>query len=215
MTRFVFLNRSIARLYPYLQLCNTFLLFQLRCCNCGYRSNTFEPIFDLSLEIDDVDSILDALASFTKSEKIDDPQVKFTCEGCKNQVQMEKQLKLDQAPEVLALHLKRFKNNGGISYKITNPVEYPLELDLTSCLSHQADQVFYLFHSLLIVVLKINQVMAHSIFVQVPLKYDLYAVLVHVGSSNFGHYFCYIRTSPSIWHLLDDSKANMNIAISH
>ncbi|CAD5174600.1 unnamed protein product [Musa acuminata subsp. malaccensis] len=153
---------------------------QLRCCNCGHCSDTFEPLLDLSLEIDDVDNIVDALASFTRSEKIDDPDINFTCEGCKAQVSLEKQLKLDHTPQVLTLHLKRFKNNGVFAYKLRNPVEYPLELDLTPCLSCPVDEV-------------------HS-------KYDLYAVLLHIGSLEFGHYFCCIRSSPSTWHCINDSK---------
>ncbi|URD96748.1 ubiquitin carboxyl-terminal hydrolase [Musa troglodytarum] len=115
---------------------------QLRCCNCGHCSDTFEPLLDLSLEIDNVDSIVDALASFTRSEKIDDPDINFTCEGCKAQVSLEKQLKLDHTPEVLTLHLKRFKNDGVFACKLRNPVEYPLELDLTPCLCCPVDEVF-------------------------------------------------------------------------
>ncbi|CAD5170792.1 unnamed protein product [Musa acuminata subsp. malaccensis] len=153
---------------------------QLRCCSCGHCSDTFEPLLDLSLEIDNVRSVGDALESFTKLERIDDPEVRFTCDGCKAQVSMEKQLKLDQAPQVLALHLKRFKNDGSYSNKIDDFVEYPLELDLNPCLSCPAKEV--------------------------QSKYDLYAVLVHVGSALSGHYFCYIRSSPSTWHQIDDSQ---------
>ncbi|RZS26305.1 hypothetical protein BHM03_00059626 [Ensete ventricosum] len=95
------------------------------CCAAGHCSDTFEPLLDLSLEIDDVDSIVDALASFTRSEKIDDPGIIFTCEGCKARVSVEKQLNLDHAPEVLTLHLKRFKNDGVFACKLRNPVESP------------------------------------------------------------------------------------------
>ncbi|URE06516.1 ubiquitin carboxyl-terminal hydrolase [Musa troglodytarum] len=153
---------------------------QLRCCSCGHCSDTFEPLLDLSLEIDNVGSVGNALESFTKLERIDDPEVRFTCDGCQALVSMEKQLKLDRAPQVLALHLKRFKNDGSFSNKIDDFVEYPLELDLNPCLSCPAEEV--------------------------RTKYDLYAVLVHVGSAHSGHYFCYIRSSPSTWHLIDDSQ---------
>lgn len=121
--------------------CDVFSLSQLRCCSCGHCSDTFEPLLDLSLEIDNVRSVGDALESFTKLERIDDPEVRFTCDGCKAQVSMEKQLKLDQAPQVLALHLKRFKNDGSYSNKIDDFVEYPLELDLNPCLSCPAKEV--------------------------------------------------------------------------
>jgi len=81
------------------------------------------------LEIDNADSVETALKSFTKVESIEDTE-KFICEGCKKQVPVEKQLILDQAPSVAALHLKRFKSDGIYVEKIDKKVEYPLELDL-------------------------------------------------------------------------------------
>ena len=44
------------------------------------------------------------------------------------------------------------------------------------------------------------------IFQGPPIKYRLYAVLVHSGySSNSGHYYCYIRASNGIWYQMNDS----------
>ncbi|XP_059656806.1 ubiquitin carboxyl-terminal hydrolase 20-like [Cornus florida] len=158
------------------------LISKLRCCNCGHRSDTYEPLIDLSLEIEDVDSLPSALQSFTKVEKIEDPETKFTCENCKEEVSVEKQLMLDEAPSVAAFHLKRFKNDGSYVEKIDKHVEFPLDLDLLAYTNgNQNDNV--------------------------NLKYDLYAILVHIGfSSTSGHYYCFVRSSPDTWHKLDDSK---------
>ncbi|XP_043716436.1 ubiquitin carboxyl-terminal hydrolase 21-like [Telopea speciosissima] len=154
---------------------------QLRCCNCGRCSDTFEPLIDLSLEIEDADSLACALQSFTKVEKID-PETRFTCENCKQQVSVEKQFTLHRAPTVAAFHLKRFKSDGSNVEKIDKHVAYPLELDLQPYTSSDLDN-------------------------NVELKYELYAVVVHNGISPWsGHYFCYIRSSPGTWHRLDDSK---------
>lgn len=109
--------------------------FQLRCCNCGHCSDTYEPLIDLSLEIEDVDTLPSALESFTKLEKIEDSETKFTCENCKEEVAVEKQLMVDQAPTIAAFHLKRFKNDGSYVEKIDKHVEYPMELDLQSYIS--------------------------------------------------------------------------------
>lgn len=73
-----------------------------------------------------------ALESFTKVENIEDPEAKFTCEHCKEQVSVEKQLKLEEVPKVAAFHLKRFKNDGSFVEKIDKHVEFPLQLDLGS-----------------------------------------------------------------------------------
>lgn len=103
------------------------LVFQLQCSTCGHTSNTFEPLIDMSLEIDNVDSLPSALESFTKVENIDD---NLQCDNCKEEVSMEKQLMLDQTPSVAAFHLKRFKTDGILVEKIDKHIDFPLELDL-------------------------------------------------------------------------------------
>lgn len=158
------------------------LVSKLRCCNCGHCSDTYETLIDLSLEIEDADSLDTALESFTKVEKIEDSEIKFTCEKCKEQVSIEKQLVLDKAPSVAALHLKRFKTDGSLVEKIDKYVSFPLELDLhTYADNNQID----------------NEEM----------KYDLYAVIVHIGFSySSGHYYSFIRSAPNEWYKFDDSK---------
>ncbi|XP_027348084.1 ubiquitin carboxyl-terminal hydrolase 21-like [Abrus precatorius] len=153
------------------------LISNLRCCNCGHSSDTYEPVLDLSLEIENVTTLLLALESFTKVEKINE---NFKCDVCGEKLSTEKRLLLDQTPLVAALHLKRFNKD---VQKITNHVIFTLELDLqpyTSGISNDDN---------------------------VPLKYDLYAVVVHVGPSyNSGHYFCFVRSAPDMWHKMNDSK---------
>lgn len=158
------------------------LVSKLRCCNCGHCSDTYETLIDLSLEIEDVDSVDTALESFTKVEKIEDSETKFTCEKCKEQVSIEKQLVLDKAPTVAALHLKRFKTDGSLVEKIDKYVSFPLELDLHAYADNsQTDNV--------------------------EMKYDLYAVIVHIGFSYCsGHYYSFIRSAPNEWYKFDDSK---------
>ncbi|KAJ8532448.1 hypothetical protein K7X08_012371 [Anisodus acutangulus] len=154
----------------------------LRCCNCGHCSDTYEPLIDLSLEIKDVDSLPAALESFTRVEKIDDPEIKFSCEKCKAQVSIEKQLLLDKAPSVAAFHLKRFENDGSFVEKVDKHVSFPLELDLLPYTDN-------------------NQINNEE------MKYDLYAVIVHIGfSSCSGHYYSFVRSAPDEWYKFDDSE---------
>ncbi|MED6137801.1 hypothetical protein PIB30_068421 [Stylosanthes scabra] len=155
---------------------------KLRCCNCGHSSDTYEPLIDLSLEIDNVDTLPSALESFTNVENID---AKFKCDSCKEEVSMEKQIMLDQTPSIAAFHLKRFKTDGTYVEKIDKHVNFPLELDLQPyTISTQNSNA--------------------------PLKYDLYAVVVHIGfSSTSGHYFSFVRSAPDTWHKLDDSKVTV------
>ncbi|RLM80365.1 hypothetical protein C2845_PM12G23920 [Panicum miliaceum] len=155
---------------------------QLSCCECGHSSETFEPFLDLSLEIDQVDRLEDALESFTKVEQIGDSEDKLTCEGCNAQVCKNKQLTLHRAPDVIAFHLKRFTTIDNSIEKIDKHVSYPLEVDLKP------------FHS--------NPDTVGE------LKYDLYGVVEHSGLPNYGHYVCSIRSSPSTWYLMNDSHVD-------
>ncbi|KAG2550333.1 ubiquitin carboxyl-terminal hydrolase 20-like isoform X5 [Panicum virgatum] len=145
---------------------------QLCCPECNRCSDKSEPFLDLSLEVNMVESLMDALQSFTKVELIED----FMCDGCKSRVNMEKHFKVEQAPGVLVIHLKRFTNSGG---KILDKVKYPLELDINSFMSSLDDT---------------------------PQKYDLYGVVVHHGIYGRGHYVCYIRSSVDDWYEFNDDK---------
>lgn len=89
---------------------------------------------------------------------MEDPDVKFTCEGCKNQVpNMEKQLKLHEPPQVLALHLKRFKSDGVSLEKIDKFVQYPVEFDLKPFLSSSDDVSCFFFPELHLLLYKTSK----------------------------------------------------------
>ncbi|KAL0313601.1 UNVERIFIED_CONTAM: Ubiquitin carboxyl-terminal hydrolase 20 [Sesamum radiatum] len=184
------------------------IVSKLKCCSCGHFSDTYEPSIDLSLEIGDADDLLTALQSFTKVEKIEDPETKFTCEKCKEQVSIEKQLSFDQAPYVATFHLKRFKNDGCLVQKIDKHVAFPLELDLAPfTVGGKKDDLF----AIGLVVESVVGVLIVLFFtarvLQAELKYVLYAVVVHIGlTSTSGHYYCFIRLSPSMWCKFDDAK---------
>ncbi|KAM0836227.1 hypothetical protein ACQ4PT_062459 [Festuca glaucescens] len=147
----------------------------LHCPECNHCSDRLESFLDLSLEINQMDTLLDSLESFTKTEVVES----FTCDGCKTRVNMEKHLKVEQAPEVLVIQLKRFENLGSNISKIQEMVKYQLELDLKPFMS-SADTN--------------------------PQKYDLYGVVEHLGESSKGHYVCYIRSSETDWYLFNDEK---------
>ncbi|KAM0824974.1 hypothetical protein ACQ4PT_069869 [Festuca glaucescens] len=148
---------------------------QLHCPECNHCSDRLESFLDLSLEINQMDTLLDSLESFTKTEVVES----FICDGCKSRVNMEKHLKVEQAPEVLVIQLKRFENLGSNISKIQEMVKYQLELDLKPFMS-SADTN--------------------------PQKYDLYGVVEHLGNSSKGHYVCYIRSSETDWYLFNDEK---------
>ncbi|KAG5589327.1 hypothetical protein H5410_039841 [Solanum commersonii] len=145
------------------------------CYNLEPQDNIVKEAFGGRFVSKDIDNVLAALESFTKIEKIE-----FSCEKCKTQGPFEKQLIVDHAPFVVALHLKRLKNNGIVVQKVDKHVSFPLELDM------------------LLYTNKINNE---------EMKYDLYAIIVHSGPSiSLGHYYSFIRCAPNEWYKFNDEQ---------
>eukprot|EP00934_Nitzschia_sp_Nitz4_P004101 Nitzschia sp. Nitz4//scaffold33_size148984//111651//114677//NITZ4_002942-RA/size148984-processed-gene-0.177-mRNA-1//-1//CDS//3329548469//4091//frame0 len=179
---------------------------QVKCPSCSFRSNTYDPFLDLSLEVSkkSSNSVLYALQEFTRKEKLDADN-QWKCSGCKKYVCPTKQLTVFRPPLSLCIQLKRFAFGGGLNgrvfssfgagggwkqygknnasfrggSKITKPIEFPADLN-------------------------------------VPLSdgrscaYSLTGVVVHVGgSASSGHYTAYIRTpgrkGQAQWYHADDS----------
>lgn len=96
---------------------------------CSYCSNKFDPFLDLSLEIMKANSLDKALAHFTAKEQLDGGAKEYQCQQCKQKVKALKQLTIDNAPYVLAVHLKRFGPHA-LGKKIDKKIDFPPTLDL-------------------------------------------------------------------------------------
>ncbi|KAF3620337.1 putative glycine-rich cell wall structural protein 1.8-like [Capsicum annuum] len=145
------------------------------------RENTAESSPMHGLKADAVTLSNKFFASVLSASVGYDPEIKFSCERCKVQVSIEKQVMLYNVPSVAIFHLKRFQNDGSVVRKVEKHVSFPLELDLLLYTDN-------------------NQTNNEQI------KYDLYAVIVHVGStSSSGHYYCFICAEPNEWYKFDDS----------
>ncbi|KAK8656629.1 hypothetical protein V6N13_098574 [Hibiscus sabdariffa] len=152
---------------------------QVKCLQCSYGSNTFDPFLDLSLEIVKADSLLKALKNFTTAELLDGGERQYQCQRCKQKVKAIKQLTVYNAPHVLTIHLKRFRAYD-FGQKIDRKVEFGSTLDMKPFVSGSNEG---------------------------DLKYTLYGVLVHCGwSTHSGHYYCFVRTSSGMWYSLDDNR---------
>ncbi|KAK6944358.1 Peptidase C19, ubiquitin carboxyl-terminal hydrolase [Dillenia turbinata] len=152
---------------------------QVKCMQCSYCSNKFDPFLDLSLEIVKADSLHKALLHFTAVEQLDGGERQYNCQRCKQKVKAVKQLKVHKAPYVLTIHLKRFDSHIA-GQKIDKRIHFGPTLDLTPFVSDSNEG---------------------------DLKYTLYGVLVHAGwSTHSGHYYCFVRTSSGLWYSLDDNR---------
>ncbi|GAB4832698.1 hypothetical protein Ancab_006715 [Ancistrocladus abbreviatus] len=102
---------------------------QVKCLQCSYCSNTFDPFLDLSLEIVKADSLSKALMHFTAKEQLDGGEKQYQCQRCKQKVRALKQLTVHKAPYVLTIHLKRFGSHIP-GQKIDKKVHFGPTLDL-------------------------------------------------------------------------------------
>jgi hypothetical protein len=159
---------------------------QVRCTQCGYKSNTYDPFLDISLEVSkkSSNSIAAAIADFTRKETLD-IRNQWKCGGCHKPVCATKQLTIFRPPLTLCVQLKRFSYGGGYrggGSKITKPIQYPASLSLP--LSDKRN-----------------------------CEYDLTGVIIHIGgSASSGHYTAFVKRPDAggkgQWFHMDDSSCS-------
>jgi len=158
------------------QLFGGYLRSQVLCLDCGYQSNTFDPIMDLSLEVAHASTIERALEGFTKAEKIAGA-TRYRCQRCQSAVDATKRFSLHLVPPVLTFQLKRFDYNQGYRGKIEKHVVFKTMLDMAPFTCRPEE----------------------------PATYRLYGVIVHRGhSTRSGHYFAYARHATGAWYQFND-----------
>ncbi|KAL2907283.1 Ubiquitin carboxyl-terminal hydrolase 17, partial [Bienertia sinuspersici] len=158
-----------------------FLHSKIKCLKCHNKSEKYERMMDLTVEIDgDVRTLEQALRRFTASEMLDGDN-KYYCNRCKSYKKAKKKLTIFRAPNILTVVLKRFQ--AGSFTKLKKPVRFPEILNMAPYMSDLCDIDKY------------------------P-QYNLYAVVVHldVSSAEFsGHYVCYVKNYRQEWFKVDDT----------
>mmetsp|Transcript_2570 Transcript_2570/g.5654 ORF Transcript_2570/g.5654 Transcript_2570/m.5654 type:complete len:896 (+) Transcript_2570:110-2797(+) len=113
---------------------------------------------------------------------------KYYCEHCKRKNDCEKRIVFKELPEVLCIHIKRFRYDAGWfdgrknSKVVTFPVSKPL--DLSGLLDEPSSQ---------------------------PMEYKLMGVIQHIGSMGGGHYisYCQHKRKPHDWYEFDDMQVSL------
>ncbi|KAH8914048.1 cysteine proteinase, partial [Atractiella rhizophila] len=81
---------------------------ETRCLTCETVTSRDESFLDLSIDIEQNSSITSCLRQFSRSEMLFQKN-KYDCDQCCGLQEAEKRMKIKKLPNVLALHLKRFK----------------------------------------------------------------------------------------------------------
>lgn len=164
---------------------------EVRCLACGTESKKFDPFLDLSLELPDAGrhdapvSLTDCLSSFVQVEELADTE-RYFCSSCKCKQKSTKQFWIRRLPNVLCLHLKRFRWHNYFRTKVDTGISFPLRaLD-----------------------------MSRFVLANVPdtrrsglgSRYDLAAVIVHHGSgAGSGHYTAFAINDDQWFHFNDQT----------
>ncbi|XP_023663678.1 ubiquitin carboxyl-terminal hydrolase 20 isoform X2 [Paramormyrops kingsleyae] len=121
----------------------------------------------------------DCLAAFFAADELKGDNM-YSCERCKKLRNGVKYCKVLRLPEILCIHLKRFRHEVMYSFKINSHVSFPLEgLDLRPFLAKDSP----------------SQITT----------YDLLSVICHHGTAGSGHYIAYCQNVINgQWYEFDD-----------
>ncbi|KAH6782864.1 ubiquitin-specific protease 17 [Perilla frutescens var. hirtella] len=159
-----------------------YLRSKIKCTKCLGRSDRYDRMLDLTVEIDgDIYTLEQALAQFTMSETLGGDD-KYKCNRCKSYEKAKKKLTVLEAPNILTIVLKRFQS--GNFEKLSKLILFPEVLNLSRFMSGMVDKY--------------------------PI-YNLYAVVVHLGVMNgaySGHYVSYVKNLQGHWFKIDDSRVS-------
>lgn len=180
-------RKGIAQTVPATDAPKTFIrkIFQgsltneMKCLCCETVTSKEETFLDLSVDVEANSSITNCLRQFSATETLSCHN-KFYCEICCSLQEAQKRLRIKSLPSTLIVHLKRFKYQEGVQR--------------FNKLSHRV---------------------AFPLELRVPLQespeplFDLFAVIVHLGSGpNHGHYICIVK-SQSNWLQFDDEEVDL------
>eukprot|EP01065_Artemidia_motanka_P031516 TRINITY_DN3789_c2_g1_i1.p1 TRINITY_DN3789_c2_g1~~TRINITY_DN3789_c2_g1_i1.p1 ORF type:complete len:494 (+),score=173.92 TRINITY_DN3789_c2_g1_i1:3-1484(+) len=133
------------------------------CPLCGFKSRGYMQQLGIVLPVDTrfgVCTLYDCFARYLAVEMLS-KENQWECPACKRGVRAKRQTSIWTAPEVLAITLKRFRTEHNLADKITQPVYFPPELDLTPLIAGPCEYMT---------------------------EYKLVSVVNHEGGAGGGHY---------------------------
>lgn len=186
---------------------------EVRCLICGMESKKHDPFLDLSLDIPEkfyckdppemaekdkdgtapVCNISDCLSSFTEVEELAETEL-YYCNSCKCKQKSTKRFWIRRLPNVLCLHIKRFRWNNFYRTKIDLRITFPINsLDMSQFVLSNGPETRRSNSSCNI--------------------YDLAAVIVHHGNgSSCGHYTSFAINNGVWMHFNDHTVKEVSSA---
>ena len=140
-----------------------------------------EPYYYLSVDVEQNTSLPFCLKQYIKKELMSSKD-KFYCEKCNSLQEAERQVQLDNIPQVMIIQLKRFKMYGANQIlKLNSLINLPLDINFDFLVGYKKNYGLYI----------------------------LRAIVIHAGTrGDFGHYFTFVRDSNEGWVLYNDEKCD-------
>ncbi|XP_077025658.1 ubl carboxyl-terminal hydrolase 18 [Tamandua tetradactyla] len=163
----------------------------LVCLDCSMASSRNSSLLTLPLSLFDValkplKTLEDALRTFFQPRELSD-ESKCFCENCEKKTCWKQVLQLTHLPQTLTIHLMRFYIRNSRTEKMCHSLHFPQSLDFSQYLPAEQDQ--------------------SNDKEQPGRYYELFAVIAHLGTADFGHYCAYIRNPrEDKWFCFNDSS---------
>uniref|UniRef100_A0A4W4E9S0 ubiquitinyl hydrolase 1 n=1 Tax=Electrophorus electricus TaxID=8005 RepID=A0A4W4E9S0_ELEEL len=178
-------SKTCGKVHSTVQYISVLVFFRssLTCPHCLKQSHTFDPFLCISLPIPLRQTSPHMIFTLCLQLAPDDA---WKCPHCKQLQQGMLQMSLWTLPDILILHLKRFRQVGERRNKLSTLVRFPLTgLDMAPHMVKRSNSSQHAQDFL----------------------YDLYAVCNHHGGMHGGHYTAYCRNSvDGQWYGYDDSS---------
>lgn len=150
----------------------------MECGECGATSAREEVFHDLCLDISSADSVDRALSNITEAEQLTGEN-QHSCEKCACKVDATKLFSIRRAPNVLAIHLKRFSGD----QKDNRNVKYADKLDLAPYMFGAPEGTYA--------------------------DYRLSGVVEHDGSVVSGHHVAHVKSADGKWATKNDATSTL------
>jgi len=157
------------------------------CSGCGHTSEIDDGFSSLELEVSheaEGSNVQAALRALLHPEELKG-DARYHCDRCACKRDATRGIKLQKMPQVLTLHLKRYRMGGRTRkpriVKLCSPLTFDTELDVGDLMPEHAQ--------------------GHNF------SYRLHAALVHKGTATSGHYYGLIQHAESgRWQIFNDEQ---------
>ena len=146
---------------------------------CEHHRTNVTNFYSIQLQVMNKKNIYESLDTLTEGELMNGDNCIF-CPQCNKKFPALKSQSFNKLPRILMFVLKRFEFNFDTmaKIKINDLYEFPLDLDMSKYIQNNDNN-----------------------------KYRLKSVVVHMGHSEGGHYYAYIKDEKSnVWHQFNDTS---------